>query len=276
MPVVGAKHIPERRPRRDAFEGRYQIRIEPCPRPVPDFAQRRLGAVRDVKHVDDLCHQRDAGIDRDGRPAQTQRLAAAIPMLVEILDAVGDRLGEAHLAGDVGAAMAARLDQLAGDLAAVLEDVDDGAEPFGEAGFQAGMAEHEAQRLRQAAVDELEVLLEGEIVGEIQLADARRIAAAAKILQQQRIIEFRDLVFAEADFPADFDAYPAASHTMSGRLPFGEIERVAECAQQFGKRDLVELPGGVRRGFHGRGSGAITAGRSAGSHLQSRTRSRED
>ena len=47
------------------------------------------------------------------------------------------RLGEAHLAGDVGAAVAARLDQLAGDLAAVLEDVDDGAEPLGEAGASA-------------------------------------------------------------------------------------------------------------------------------------------
>ena len=101
--------------------------------------------------------------------------------------------GEAHFAGDVGAAMAARLDQLARDLAAVLEDVDDGAEPLGEAGFQAGVAEHEAQRLRQAAVDGLEVVLEGEIVGQVQLADARRVAAAAEILQQQRVVEFADL-----------------------------------------------------------------------------------
>ena len=204
-------------------------------------------AVRDVKHVDDLSHQRDARIDRDFHPAQTQRLAAAIPVLVEIFDAVGDRLGEAHLAGDIGAAMAARLDQLASDLTAVLEDVDDCPEPFGEPGFQPGMAQHEAQRLRQAAVNELEVLLEGEIVGEIQLADARRIAAAAKILQQQRVIEFGDLLLAEADFPADFDADAATSHTMAGRLPLGEIERMAEGAQQFGKRDLVELRKGERR-----------------------------
>ena len=137
------------------------------------------------------------------------------------------------------------------------------------------MTEHEAQRLRQAAVDELEVLFEGEIIGQIQLADPRRVAAAAKILQQQRVIEFGDLGVAEADFPADFDTDTAASHTMSGRLPLGEIERVAECAQQFRKRDLVELPSGeawvpwlrLR---------AIMAGGSAGSHLQSPTRSRED
>jgi hypothetical protein len=66
-----------------------------------------------------------------------------------------------------------------------------------------------------------------------------------------------DLVLAEADFPADFDADTAASHTMSGRLPLREIERVAEGAQQFRERDLVELPWGGRRGFHGRGSGQL-------------------
>jgi hypothetical protein len=82
-------------------------------------------------------------------------------VFVEILDAVGNRLGEAHLAGDIGAAMAARLDQLARDLTAVLKDVDDCPEAFGEAGFQPGMAQHEAQGLRQTAIDELEVLLEG-------------------------------------------------------------------------------------------------------------------
>src|SRR6266478_2065004 len=112
-------------------------------------------------------------------------------------------------------AMSAPLYQLASDFTAVLEDVDDCPEPFGETGFQPGMAQHEAQRLRQTAVDELEVLLEGEIVGEIQLADPRRIAAAAKILQQQRVIEFGDLLLAEADFPADFDADAATSNPMA-------------------------------------------------------------
>ena len=184
--------------------------------------------------------------------------------------------GEAHLAGDLGAALAARLDQLARDLAAVLEDVDDGAEAFGEAGFQAGVGEHEAQHLRQAVVDELEVALEREIVGEVELADARRIAGAAEILQQQRVVEVGELGLAEADLPADLHADPAAADAMSGRLPLGDVERVAQRAEQFGERDLIGLPRGERRGFHGRDSGEATAGRSAGSHLQSRTRPRED
>ena len=98
-------------------------------------------------------------------------------------DAVGDRLGEAHFAGDVGAAMAARLDQLAGDLP-----------PFWKMltmarnvrrGRFSGRYGPARAGLRQAAVDELEVLFEKEIVGQIQLADPRRIAAAAEILQEQ-------------------------------------------------------------------------------------------
>lgn len=171
-------------------------------------------------------------------------------MLIEILNALRDRFGEAHFAGDVGAAMAARLDQFASDLAAVLEDIDDGAKPFGQTGLQPGMAQHEAQRLRQAAVNELEILLEGEIIGQIQLADARSVAAAAEILQQQYVVKFDDLVLAEADLPADHDADAAASHAMSGRLPLREIERVAQRTQQFGKRDPIERLGGVRNGVH--------------------------
>ena len=61
--------------------------------------------------------------------------AAAVPMLVEILDALRDRLAEPHLARDVGAAMAARLDQFARDVAAVLEDFDQRAEAFGQPAF---------------------------------------------------------------------------------------------------------------------------------------------
>ncbi len=70
MTIVSAKHFPERRPRRDALKGRNQVRIEPRPRPVLGFAQRRLRAVRDMEHIDHLRHQRDAGINRDGCAAQ--------------------------------------------------------------------------------------------------------------------------------------------------------------------------------------------------------------
>ena len=80
--------------------------------------------------------------------------------------------------------LTARLHQFLGDLAAVLEHLDQRAEAFRQAGLHAGVRQDEAQRLRQAAVDGLEILFEGEIVGQIELADARRIAAATEVLQQ--------------------------------------------------------------------------------------------
>ena len=125
--------------------------------------------------------------------------------------------------------MAARLDQLARDLAAVLEDVDDGAKALGEAGLQAGMAQDEAQRLRQAAVDELEVPFEGEIVGQVELADARRIAAAAEILQEQRVIEVGELGLAKP-ISRPISCRSSAAHAVAGGLALGDIERMAERA----------------------------------------------
>ena len=75
---------------------------------------------------------------------------------------------------------------------------------------------------------------------------------------------------------SNLNCNPTAADTMSRRLTFHEIKRMAQGAEQFRKRDLIGLPRGERRGFHGRDSGEATAGRSAGSHLQSRTRPRED
>ena len=91
--------------------------------------------------------------------AQADRHAAAVPVLVEILDAVRDAFGEPHLARDVGTAMTAGLDQFPRDLAAVLDDVDDRAEALGEPGLQSRVRQNEAQRLRQAAVDILKSCL---------------------------------------------------------------------------------------------------------------------
>ena len=159
-------------------------------------------------------------------------------MFVEITDADRDRFGEAHLARDLGAALATRLYQLADDLAAVLENVDQCAEALGETGLQAGVREHKAQCLRKAAVDFLEVALEGEIVGEIQLADARGVAGATEVLEQQCVVEFGHLRFAEPDFAADVDADPAAAHAVARRLALGHVEGLTERAQKFGETYL--------------------------------------
>ena len=100
-------------PSRDASEGCRHLRVKPATRPRGHGELRRFVAVGDLENIDDLREKGDAGVDWNGIAAQVQRLPASVPMLVEVLNAERDRLGEAHLTGDIRAAMAARLDQLA-------------------------------------------------------------------------------------------------------------------------------------------------------------------
>lgn len=96
------------------------------------------------------------------------------------------------------------------------------------------MREDEPQSLRQAAVNGFSVAFECQVVGQIELANPRRIAAAAEILHQQRIVKFPDFLLVQSDFAADVDADPAAAYAMPGRLAFDQIERMAERPEQFG------------------------------------------
>src|SRR4051812_20521938 len=106
--------------------------------------------------------------------------------------------------------MAPGLDQLPLDAARVQKHVHQGAEPLRQSGLQSRVGKHETESLRQAAVDCLGIMFEAEVVGQEQPADARRVAAASKILQEQRVIEFPDLRIIEADLLADMNPDPAA------------------------------------------------------------------
>ena len=259
------KLVPEFRPRGDPGEGAHQLRIEPgAGRGVPTS---RIAASRSelvLQHVDHLRHQRDARIERNFDAAQSVRQAAAVPVLVEILDALRDRLAEPHLARDVGAALAARLDQFAGDIAAILEDVDQRAKSFGQAGLQSGMGEHEAKRLRQAAVDLLEVVFELDVVGQIELADPRGIAAAAQILQQQRVVQFPQLEFAEPEL-AGRSACRSSSSARNAR-PAG----LRSCRARGSARPAIRRGGCHRRAR--RGSVATNSCHDIGSAAPARRR----
>ena len=105
--------------------------------------------------------------------------------------------------------------------------------------FNPGMREDEAQHLGKAVADALEVPFEVEIVGQIQLAYARGVAAAAEILQEQRIEERRLVGLRQADLLSDVDADPAAAHAMPRRLALGHVERVAERAEQLRQADFA-------------------------------------
>ncbi len=103
------------------------------------------------------------------------------------------------------------------------------------------MAKDETQRLREAAVDLLEIVFEGQIVGQVELADARRIAAAAEILEQQGVVELRQIGFRRGRFAADMHSDPAAANAVAGRLALGHVQRMAERAQQLGQPNLTDV-----------------------------------
>ncbi len=88
-----------------------------------------------------------------------------------------------------------------------------------------------------------------QVVGHVELADARRVAAAAEVLQQQRVIELPYFGFAQTDLAADMDADPATADAVPGRLALDHIQCVAERAEQFGQDDLL-ICSRVRRGAH--------------------------
>jgi len=107
---------------------------------------------------------------------------------------------------------------------------------------QAGVGQHEAKRLGKAAVDLFEVVLEGQIVSQIELADARGIAAAAKIFEQQRVVQLPDPALIEADFLTDLYADPAAADAMAVGLPLGQVQNMAKRTEQLGQPDLLRFP----------------------------------
>ena len=198
--IVGSQRRPERRARPHPFEGCDQPRVEPGSGAVADLAPRGLDAVRPCgtrrrPAPAARCGHRPGSRRPQARPACRRRPSA--------------RRGSGCRAATVSekricrAMSAPRWQRVSISSRAI-------SPPFwkmlrmarkrsDKPGLHARVRQHEAQRLRQAAVDGLEVALEGEIVGQIELADARRIAAAAEILQQQHVVEVRKFRIAQAD-----------------------------------------------------------------------------
>jgi hypothetical protein len=203
-----------------------------------------------VEDVDDLGQKRDPRQQRDLLAGEADRVAAAVPVLVEIEDRPRHGGGKSHLPGDVGTAMAARLDEVALDIAAVHRQVQDRLQPGREARLHRGVGDDEAQHLRQAVVEQLGVALEVVIVGDVELADPRGIAAAAEIFQEQRVVEVGELRHGQAEHLADMHADPAAAHAVTDGLAVGHVQRVAERADDLGQSKGRRIGGDVAKG-HG-------------------------
>jgi hypothetical protein len=111
--VGRAQRLPPRRVAAPAAGRGHEPRVEPAPGALARHAQRHLGPVRVGERLERLREVGDARAERDGVAAQPVRVAAPVPVLVEGAHDRRRLVGEAELAGDVGAAVAADADQVA-------------------------------------------------------------------------------------------------------------------------------------------------------------------
>ncbi len=102
--VIGRQLAPEPRVARQHGERVGQARVEPAAAAARHLLARGLRAGGGVEHLRDLGQQRDARVQRDLLAGQALRLAAAVPVLVQALDAVGHVVAEAQLARELRAA----------------------------------------------------------------------------------------------------------------------------------------------------------------------------
>jgi hypothetical protein len=124
--------FPERRVCRAAPEGGHHRRVEPAAAAVLHLPAGCIGAIGHIEHIHHLGQQGDPRQHRDRLALQALRPPAAVPVLVQAVDSGRHAIAEAQLARDVGAPRAAGLDQLLGDLVAVLDDVGDRLEALRE------------------------------------------------------------------------------------------------------------------------------------------------
>ena len=123
LPARGRRdgaRVLERAPERGVVAEREQRvderGIEPAAAALDRHPVGAAGAHRAREHLDGLREAQDPPEQRDLLAAQAERVAVAVPVLVERLDRQRGRLGQLEHAGDLAAALAARADHLARDL----------------------------------------------------------------------------------------------------------------------------------------------------------------
>jgi len=155
-------------------------------------------------------------------------------VLVERPDRRRSLLRKAELAGDVGAALAAGLEEVS--LRALLE-----AEPH----ERRGTTERRAlgrdvphgpdEVLREARpFDRLHPSLEPKVVAAEERADLGGVRRAAHVLQQERVVEVGSRLGIEAELVGEAHSDQTRPNRVPGRLALGDVERVGERRDHLG------------------------------------------
>jgi hypothetical protein len=91
------------------------------------------------------------------------------------------------------------------------------------------------EREKTLGVDSLEVGLYEPVVCSIELPEARGVAAAARILEQQGVIEVRSFLPAKVEGRSEAHSDQAGPKTVTRRLSFRKVEGKADGPDHLGK-----------------------------------------
>lgn len=216
-----------------------------APAALGDDRARRAESVGGVEDLGDLRQTGDPGEERDLLPLQPERLAGAVPVLVEAAHGLRRGRRAADHRNHRRAPLAACLDDL---LPHRLQPAQ-GPQQLPGAGElrhpRTRVAGREGQHLgNPLVVDALEAALQGEVVGREQLAHPRGAVRAPRVLQKQRVHQRLTLVGVDAEARADLHADRAGALGMPDRLALGEIQGVRQGGDHLGEAQPEAVLGG--------------------------------
>jgi hypothetical protein len=144
---------------------------------------------------------------------------------------------ESQLFGNVGATFAANLDQSAGILLLRLGDLEEPLHALQErhAGPDMGEGIMQAFPSYFRPVLRFQVALGLNIVRIQDMKEPGRVAAASRVLEQQRIIQVGLLVRAHADLLGNAHSDHARAYGMPHGLAFGQVQGVGKCGNNIGQ-----------------------------------------
>ena len=241
-----------------------QRRVEPAPAPLARHLAGGLDAAGGVEDLGGLGEAEDPREQRDLLAAQPVGHAAPVPVLVEAADRGRGLLGQVEHARDLGPAVAARLHELARDLALVLDPPQE-RHALAQRASRRDRPHRPQERLERARpVDQLRRALGQPVVGAEQRGHALGVGGAAGVLEQQRVEEVGAGAGRELELLGD----PHPDHAGADRVPrglaFGDVERVRERADDPGERDVLHtrVIGWTRRNWTNDAAGGGSDSRS--------------
>ena len=228
-----------------------QRRVEPHATPSPQDCFRCSRIFTTEEDVDGLRDMRDAGQKRNRLAAQPRRVSRAVPVLVERPDRHGRPLGAAKLLGDRSAALAANGDEFTGGIPIPRhpDEMADLGPPRATMGRVApGLHGEQATII---PVDKLHPRLHTLVVGPEQRRNASGVRRTPGVLQQQRVVELRELLRIQPRGFAQPHADEARPQAVAGRLPLGEIEGARQRSNDLRHRQQRRWPTSARTSWRG-------------------------